>query len=373
MADQTIGTLPQAPSAADDARLVAEIQGQAVQITGRQLRELVAKGVDVYVKDAQAAAKDAQAAAKQAGDSLAQIGDSVAQAGSAAAEAREAQAATEDARAAAEAANTNAQQAKTDAQAASTDAQAAQDAAEGAKTGAQSAAAQAAKDKADAEAAKAAALAAQEAAQTARDAAEAANTAAAGKAAEAAASAAAAQQYSGRPPIVQGGSWWTWDAEAGAYRDTGKRAVLGYDKTYPTVAAMEADTSQQPTTTAIISSGVEDEDNAKLYIFDGAGWNYLADLSGYTGVGIEDFRQTSGNHAPGTTDVYTMTLTDGRGKEISVYNGMDGIGAGDMLASIYDPQGKKTDIYQYIDDKIAALTRALNGVFLARPAENEVT
>ncbi len=390
MADQTIGTLPQAASVADDALLVAEIQGKAVQITGSQLKELVKKGVEVYVKDAQDAAVAAQDAAKQAGDSLNQIGDSVTQAGNAAAAAQDAQTAAENAKAAAEsaagsaaeavaeylagyvtsaqqaktaaeAANTNAQQAKTDAQAASTAAQSAQAAAEGAKTDAQNAAVQAAKDKADADAAKTAALAAQEAAQTAQDAAEASNTAAAGKAAEAAASAATAQQYSGKPPIVQNGNWWTWDAEAGAYRDTGKRAVLGYDITYPTVAAMDADKSQQPMTTAIISSSVEDADNAKLYIYNGTRWNYLTDLSGYTGVGIEDFRLTSGNHAPGTTDVYTMTLTDGRSKSISVYNGADGAGAGDMLASIYDPQGKKTDVFGYVDDGLENKQDAITG------------
>jgi len=379
MADKNIGSLPQAASVADDALLVAEIQGQAEKITGKQLKDHVAKGVEVYVKDAQAAAKNAQDAAKSAEDSLNQIGDSVTQAGSAAAAAKDAQAAAEAAQSAAEsaaesaadgvaeqlagyvssaehakteaeAANTNAQQAKTDAQAAQTAAQSAQTAAEGAKTDAQNAADQAAKDKTDAEAAKAASLAAQDAAQKAQAAAEASNTAAAGKAAEAAASAATAQQYSGKPPIVQGGTWWTWDAEAGEYQDTGKRAVLGYDKTYPTVAAMEADKTQPPMTTAIISSSVEDVDNAKLYIYDGTRWNYLADLSGYTGVGIEDFRLTSGNHAPGTTDVYTITLTDGQKKEITVYNGRDGEGAGDMLASLYDPQGKETDIFRYVDD-----------------------
>lgn len=65
----------------------------------------------------------------------------------------------------------------------------------------------------EAEAARASAAAAQgsagEAAQSAQDAAGSADT---------------AQQYSGKPPIIQGGTWWTWDAGAQEYRDTGEAA-----------------------------------------------------------------------------------------------------------------------------------------------------
>jgi hypothetical protein len=107
---------------------------------------------------------------------------------------------------------------------------------------------------------------------------------------------------------------------------------------------------QPENTVAIISSSVDDEDNAKLYISDGAKWNYLADLSGFTGVGISKVEQTSGNHAPGTTDTYTLTLTDGTTQEIPVYNGADGTGVGDMKADVYDPQGKRTDVFSYVDD-----------------------
>lgn len=47
-------------------------------------------------------------------------------------------------------------------------------------------------------------------------------------------------------------------------------------------------------------------------------------VRGEAGVGIESFRQTEGDHAPGTSDVYTLTLTDGREFSIPVYNGRDG-------------------------------------------------
>lgn len=33
-------------------------------------------------------------------------------------------------------------------------------------------------------------------------------------------SASTAQQYSGKPPVIQGGTWWTWNADIGSYEDT---------------------------------------------------------------------------------------------------------------------------------------------------------
>ena len=47
------------------------------------------------------------------------------------------------------------------------------------------------------------------AAQSATDAAESADT---------------AKEYSGKPPIIQNDTWWTWDAETGEYVDTGEAA-----------------------------------------------------------------------------------------------------------------------------------------------------
>lgn len=49
-------------------------------------------------------------------------------------------------------------------------------------------------------------------------------SAAAGSATNAAASAQTAVQYSGKPPMIQTGTWWTWNAAAQAYEDTGNQA-----------------------------------------------------------------------------------------------------------------------------------------------------
>ena len=65
--------------------------------------------------------------------------------------------------------------------------------------------------------------AAQQAQQAATNAAQ-SETNAAQSATDAAESAQTAQEYSGKPPIIQNDTWWTWDAEQGEYVDTGEAA-----------------------------------------------------------------------------------------------------------------------------------------------------
>lgn len=172
---------------------------------------------------------------------------------------QEAQAAKEAAASSAETSSENALtalNAKTAAEAAKTAAETAKAAAEIARTGADAAAENAERDAGDASQA----------------------------AADAAASALSAQQYSGKPPKPQDGTWWIWDAGQQKYTDTG----IG------------------------------------------------CELVGPQGVGIEDIVLTSGDHTPGTSDVYTIKLTDGTSKTISVYNGRNGTGAGDVLGIAFD-------------------------------------
>lgn len=82
---------------------------------------------------------------------------------------------------------------------------------------------------------------------------------------------------------------------------------------------------------------------------------------GDPGSSIQSITRTAGTGASGTTDTYTVTLTDGSTTEFYVYNGKDGTGAGDMSASVYDPQGKKTDVFQYVDDALGNKQDALTG------------
>ena len=77
---------------------------------------------------------------------------------------------------------------------------------------------------------------------------------------------------------------------------------------------------------------------------------------GETGNGIASIALKSGTHAPGTTDTYEITFTDGTTFDLLVYNGANGSGSGDMHASTYDPQGKAQDIFAYVDNAISGVT-----------------
>lgn len=143
-------------------------------------------------------------------------------------------------------------------------------------------AAEVAKD--DAEAAKLAALNAKTAAEDAKNDAEDARDKAKMSEDAAAESALSAQQYSGKPPKPQDGTWWIWDADQQKYLDSG----------------------------------------------------IACDLVGPTGNGIQDIKLTKGDHTPGTTDIYTVTMTDGSTMTISVYNGRNGTGTGDVLGISFD-------------------------------------
>lgn len=73
---------------------------------------------------------------------------------------------------------------------------------------------------------------------------------------------------------------------------------------------------------------------------------------------------SSGTHAPGTTDTYTIGFSDGTSLVITVYNGADGDGAGDMVKAVYDTGDKQTDIFDYADATIdkTAVTGLLKGL-----------
>ena len=73
--------------------------------------------------------------------------------------------------------------------------------------------------------------------------------------------------------------------------------------------------------------------------------------TGATGNGIASIALKSGTHAAGTTDTYEITFTDGTTFDFFVYNAANGTGAGDILASTYDPQAKAQDIFAYADAK----------------------
>lgn len=144
----------------------------------------------------------------------------------------------------------------------------------------------------------------------------------------AAVSANTAQQYSGKPAKTQNGTWWIWNASTQQYVNSGSKSVLSIVKSYPSVEAMQADVGNMEDGDLVIiaTASISDVDNSKLYVHNGTAWVFLSDLSGIEGVGIGNVTLTSGNHAPGTTDIYTITLTNGDTYQFTVYNGADGTG-----------------------------------------------
>lgn len=333
MADKAISDLTQALQITNEDLFVLEQGGEAKKLRGSQVvqyaKDSVAaevQGVKEYADSAKASANAAAASAEKAAGAAQGIDDKVAAAdasakaaaSSAAAAAASATGVDEKVQAAKTAA-TNAAKSETAAKAAQTAAANAQKAAESAQTGAQSA--------------KTAAESAQEAAESAKDAAAGSSTAAGQKATQAAQSAEDAASAKSAAETAK--------TDAQAARDAIVNMIV------------EAVTLEAGKPATVSKSLV---DNVYKLVFGlPRGGTGAQGPQGATGNGISGIALKSGTHAPGTSDVYTITLTDGTTFDFAVYNGANGQGAGDMLASVYDPQGKHQDVFKYVDDAIGAI------------------
>lgn len=59
---------------------------------------------------------------------------------------------------------------------------------------------------------------------------------------------------------------------------------------------------------------------------------------------------------------HKVTITDADGQHpFDVLDGRDGEGSGDMLASVYDPQNKHTDVFKYVDNAVGNVQTDLDG------------
>lgn len=333
MADKAISDLTQALQITNEDLFVLEQGGEAKKLRGSQVvqyaKDSVAaevQGVKEYADSAKASANAAAASAEKAAGAAQGIDDKVAAAdasakaaaSSAAAAAASATGVDEKVQAAKTAA-TNAAKSETAAKAAQTAAANAQKAAESAQTGAQSA--------------KTAAESAQEAAESAKDAAAGSSTAAGQKATQAAQSAEDAASAKSAAETAK--------TDAQAARDAIVNMI---------VEAVTLETGKPATVSKSLVDNVY-----KLVFGLPRGGTGAQGPQGATGNGISGIALKSGTHAPGTSDVYTITLTDGTTFDFAVYNGANGQGAGDMLASVYDPQGKHQDVFKYVDDAIGAI------------------
>lgn len=333
MADKAISDLTQALQITGEDLFVLQQNGEAKKLKGSQVvqyaKDAVAaevQGVKEYADNAKAsadaAAKDAtraEAAAQGIDDKVAAADASAKAAASSAAAAATSATGVDEKVQAAQTAATNAAKSETAAKDAQTAAANAQKAAESAQAGAQNA--------------KTAAESAREAAESAKDAAAGSSTSAGQKAAQAAQSAEDAASAKSAAETAK--------TDAQAARDAIVNMI---------VEAVTLETGKPATVTKSLVDNVY-----KLVFGLPRGNTGAPGPRGATGNGISGIELKSGTHAPGTSDVYTITLTDGTTFDFEVYNGANGQGAGDMLASVYDPRGKRTDVYKYVDDAIGKI------------------
>lgn len=179
--------------------------------------------------------------------------------------------------------------------------------------------------------------AAVEAAQASADAAAKSASEAAGSAASVGAAATNAQSAASRA------SGSATEAESYAHGGTGTREGEDEDNAKYYAALTEA-------FVAALNAAAIDGRGHLVFIAPDGSTRDLGDVTGEDGSSIQSITRTAGNGAPGTTDTYTVTLTDGSKTQFQVYNGKDGMGTGDMTAAVYDPQGKAQDIFAYVEN-----------------------
>lgn len=311
MADKTIGSLPQAASVDDASLFVVEQQGAAMSATGAQWKGYAVQSVQPYVTQAQQSATQAAASASAAAGSASSAAESVQQIGTAVEDSQAAASAAQAAQEAAEAAQTAAESAQS---AAAASAQSASTAANAASTSAS--AAQSAQTAA--ESAQSAAETAASTAQSAASQAGSSATAAQSSAESASESATQAQQSATAAQSSASGA-----ATSAIAASEAQQAIENM-----IVDAITLETGQPASVTKSLVDEV-----VKLTFGLPRGEQGETGATGPQGVSIVSIELTSGNHAPGTTDTYTITLSNDTTFQFAVYNGANGTGTGDFMAS----------------------------------------
>ena len=314
MADSRIQDLPEIDALADGDLLPVAREGDsynARKVTAGQMTDYIEGVAQPYLTGAQEAANQAAMSAAAAAVEVGKIGTAVE-------DTKAAQAAAEAARDEAVAAGAGIDEKVTRAE---TAAQTATEKAGQAATSESNAALSAG----SAESAKQAAETAKQAAESAQGAAEAASGTATSSATQAAQSAQNAQQSEQAAQTAKEG------AEAAIEN-------LGVDAT--TLESGRPATVQKTVENGVVklTFGLPSGDKGE---------------KGDTGASIELIEKVEGTGAPGTSDTYNVVRDDGQVVgQYSVYNGADGMGAGDMLKAVYDPQNKNTDVFAYIDQAV---------------------
>ena len=165
---------------------------------------------------------------------------------------------------------------------------------------------------------------------------------------EAAESAESARAYSGKPPIVQNGTWWTWNAEVKAYMDTGEAAQgpMGPqgDK------GAKGDTGPQG------EQGIQGPQGEKGEKGEPGAQGAIGPQGEIGPQGPQGERGDQGEIGP--QGPRGEQGPQGEAGPVGP-QGPAGEGSGDMLASVYDPTGKARDVFAYADQSAAELVSDL--------------
>ena len=157
--------------------------------------------------------------------------------------------------------------------------------------------------------------------------------------------------------------------EAESAKNAAQTAQAGAEKAQKAIENLEVDSITLPSGEPASVEKTAADGHVKLLFGLPAG---KQGPQGQKGSSIEKIERTAGNGAAGTVDTYTITMTDGSTHDFHVYNGMDGMGSGDMLKEIYDPQNKATDIFQAIADAVKDVKIEVDGV-PTKDSENPVS
>ena len=113
-----------------------------------------------------------------------------------------------------------------------------------------------------------------------------------------------------------------------------------------------------------------DENGHLVYTSPSGSTVDLGEVVGPDGSSIQSIERTSGTGSPGTTDTYTVTLTNGDTTTFQVYNGKDGSGSvgvtATLIASGWDADAKTQTV------SVAGVTATANGSLrIAQSATDE--
>lgn len=141
-----------------------------------------------------------------------------------------------------------------------------------------------------------------------------------------------------------------WDAYAQEWRSLAMQGRTGETGAAATIAVGTVTTLDAGEEATVENSG---SSHAAVFNF--------GIPAGANGVSVTGFDLVRGTHAAGTVDTYYLRLSNGTNIPVYIYNGADGIGAGDMVKSVYDPRNLNRDIFQAIEEAVAASVTSVNG------------